>query len=322
MRLARAGGGVCRIFRPFRLTDSLAGLRPVLLLDREVDVGVRVGFPALALEYPARLPAAACVSAAGDRIAKLSIWILRIFLQIANMVQPLLVPQLDTAQIQHRILHRHGHFLAFAGLLTADQCGQDADQKMHAGVAVAERRAADRRRTIPKAGRRGAAARALRHVVIDTDVLIRGAFAEALDRPENDTRVELLNVLPAKPHPVHRAGPEVLDQHVGLADQLLHDRLAFGRLGVQLQRPLVAVEHREIQRVQTGDVTQLITRDVSNAYPLDFQYIGAEPRQQLRTCWSSLHAGEVDNFDSFKWQLHDQTLLIVRSSKMRYVRHE
>ena len=201
----------------------------------------------------------------------------------------------------------HGHLdsLAFAGLLTADERGQDTDQEMHAGVAVTERRSADRRRTIPKAGRRGAAARALRHVVIDTDVLIRGAFAEALDRPENDTRVELLNVLPAKPHPVHRAGPEVLDQHVGLADQLLHDRLAFRRLGVQLKRPLVAVELREIQRVLIGDITQLMARNVANAWPLDFHYIGAEPRQHLATCWSSLYAGKIDNFDSFQWQFHD-----------------
>src|SRR5205085_7363890 len=120
----------------------------------------------------------------------------------------------------------HRHSLAFAGLLTSDQCGQDADQEMHAGVAVAERRSADRGRTIPKAGRRGSATRALRHVVIDTDVLVRGAFTEALDRSENNPRVELLNMLPAEPHPVHCAWAEVLDQHVGLADQLLHDRLA------------------------------------------------------------------------------------------------
>src|SRR5712692_3599841 len=315
VRLARAGGGVGRICRPFWLPDRLAGLRPVLLLDREVDVGVRVGFPALALEYPARLPAAACVSAAGDRIGELPVRILRVFLQIANMVQAFLVPQLDAAQIQHRILHGHSHFLAFAGLPTADQCGQDADREMHAGVAVAERRSADRRRTVPKTGRRGGAARALRHVFINLEVRIGRAFAEALDRPEDDPRVEFLNVLPGEPHPVHRARREVLDQHVGLADQLLQDRLAFGRLGVQLQRPLVAVEHREIQRVQIGDVTQLIARDVSNAWPLDFQYIGAEPRQQLRTRWSSLHAREVDNFDSFEWQLHDQTLLISMMSR-------
>src|SRR5438093_3405397 len=176
---------------------------------------------------------------------------------------------------------------------------------MHAGIAVAERRAADRRRTIPKAGCGRGAARALRHVVIDTDVLIRGAFAEALDRSEDDPRVELLNVLPAKPHPVHRAWPEILDQHVGLADKLLHDRLAFGRLGVQLQRPLVAVELREIQRVQIGDIPQLMARNVANAWPRDFHYIGAEPRQHLATCWSSLYAGKIDNFDSFQWQFHD-----------------
>src|SRR5258705_3987810 len=175
---------------------------------------------------------------------------------------------------------------------------------MHAGVAVAERRSADRRRTIPKAGRRGAAARTLRHVVIDTDILIRGAFAEALDRPENNPRVELLNMLPAKPHPVHRAWPEVLDQHVGLADKLLHDRLTFGRLGVHLQRPLVAVELREMQCVQIRDITQLMACDVANARPLDFHYIGAKPRQHLATCWSSLYSGKIDNFDSFQWQFH------------------
>src|SRR5258708_17894880 len=104
--------------------------------------------------------------------------------------------------MQYRILHGDRDFLAFAGLLTADERGQDTDQEMHAGVAVTERRSADRRRTIPKAGRRGAAARALRDVVINTYVLIRRACPVALDRPENNPRVELLNMLPAKPHPV------------------------------------------------------------------------------------------------------------------------
>src|SRR5437773_817990 len=76
VRLARADSGVGRIFHPFRLTDRLAGLRPVLFLDREIDVSVRVGFPALTLEYPARLPATAGVSAAGDRISELPVRIL------------------------------------------------------------------------------------------------------------------------------------------------------------------------------------------------------------------------------------------------------
>ena len=76
---------------------------------------------------------------------------------------------------------------------------------MHAGVAVAERRAADRRRAVPKAGRRRGAAGALRDVVVDLDVLIGRAFAESLDRTEDEPRVEFLDVLPAEAHPVHRA---------------------------------------------------------------------------------------------------------------------
>ena len=221
MRLARLGSGVFRILRPFRLADRLAGPFPVLLLDGEVDVGVRVGFPALALEDPSGLSAAACVSAARDSIGELPVRILRVFFEIAETVQAFLIPQLDAAQVQHSVLHRYGHFLALAGLRTADQSRQDADREVHAGIAVAERRPADGRRAVPETGGGGGPARALRHVVVDLEILIGRAFAEALDRPEDDPRIELVNALPGKAHPVQRARREVLDQDVGVADQRL-----------------------------------------------------------------------------------------------------
>src|SRR5437763_8926293 len=41
----------------------------------------------------------------------------------------------------------------------------------------------------------------------------------------------------------------VFDHHVGAADQLLQDRLALRVLRVDLKRPLVAVDHGEVQRV-------------------------------------------------------------------------
>jgi hypothetical protein len=125
---------------------------------------------------------------------------------------------------------------------------------MHPGIAVPKRRPADSRRAVPESGRRGGASSALRHVVINLEVRVRRAFAEALDRTENEPRVELLKMLPGEAHPVHRTGREILDQHVGLADQLLHDRLAFRRLGVQCQRLLVAIERDEVQRIQIGNV--------------------------------------------------------------------
>src|SRR5215210_9183247 len=85
--LAGVGRSVCRIFCPFRFADRLAGTLPVLFLDREIDVSVRVSFPALALEYPTRLPAAAGVASARDRIAKRSIRILRVFFQVTKTLQ-------------------------------------------------------------------------------------------------------------------------------------------------------------------------------------------------------------------------------------------
>ena len=180
---------------------------------------------------------------------------------------------------------------------------------MHARVAVAERRPADGRRAVPETGGGGGPARALRHVVVDLEILIGRAFAEALDRPEDDPRIELVNALPGEAHPIQRARREVLDQDVGVADQRLQDRLAFGRLGIERQRSLVAVELREVERVEIGDIAQLIARDVSYAGPLDLQYIGAEPREQLSTRGPRLHAGEVDDLDSFEGQFHEQRLL-------------
>ncbi len=217
------------------------------------------------------------------------------------MIEPLLIAQLDAAQIQHRILHRHRHFLAFAGLRAADQRGQQADRQVHSGIAVTQRRPADCRRAIPESCGRGGAAGALRDVVINLEVRVGRTLAEALDRAENEPRVEFLNMLPGEAHPVHRTGREILDQHVGLADQLLQDRLAFRRLGVQGQRLFVAIERDKVQRIQIGDVPQLVARHVPNARPLDLQHVCAEPRQQLRACGSRLYAGKVDNFDSFEW---------------------
>src|SRR5467141_2287193 len=88
--LSCLGRGVLRVLRPFRMPYSLGGSHPVRTLDREVDVGVGVGLPAFALEYPAWLATAAGVAAARDGVAECSIlavfpyWILWVLLQVAD----------------------------------------------------------------------------------------------------------------------------------------------------------------------------------------------------------------------------------------------
>src|SRR6266478_3547777 len=177
VRLACARRGVGRIVLPFRVADGLAAGPPILLLDREVNIRVRVGLPALALQDPARLAAAAGIAAARHRVAELAVRVLRIFFEIADVFEPLLVAQLDAAKIEHGVLHRDGHLLALAGLRTVDQRSQDADREMHAGVAVAERRGADRWWAIPKSRRGCGAAGALRDVLVDLQIRI-GRFVD------------------------------------------------------------------------------------------------------------------------------------------------
>src|SRR5260221_10709920 len=89
--LSRLGRGVLRVLRPFRMPYSLGGSHPVRTLDREVDVGVGVGLPAFALEYPARLATAARVATPRDRAAERAVGALRGLLQVAHALEPLLV---------------------------------------------------------------------------------------------------------------------------------------------------------------------------------------------------------------------------------------
>ncbi len=235
--------------------------------------------------------------------------ILRVLFQVAQAVQALLVAQLDATQVQHRILHRHGHLLALAGLVAADQRGQDADGQVHAGVGIAQRRRGHRRRAVPEAGGRSRAAGALGHVLVDLQVFIVVAVAEALDRSHDHLGVQFVDALPREAHAVQRTRAEVLDQHVRFADQLLEDLLAFRLLGIQRQAALVAVEHGEVQRIDIRDVAQLGARHIAGTGALHLDDVCAEPRQQLRARGASLDVREVDDLDAVEWEVHFRLLL-------------
>jgi hypothetical protein len=157
------------------------------------------------------------------------------------------------------------------------------------------------RRAVPEAGGRGGTAGALRDVLVDLEVVVVMAVAEALDRGDDHLGVQLLDALPGEAHAVERAGAEVLDQHVGFADQLLQHHLALGLLGVQRQRALVAVEHGEVECVDVRDVAQLRARDVAGARALDLDHVGAEPGQHLCAGGTGLDMGEVDDLDAVEW---------------------
>ena len=136
--------------------------------------------------------------------------------------------------------------------------------------------------------------RTLRDVLVDLAVLVR-AGAEALDRRDDHARVGLVDVLPSQSHAVERAGREILHQHVAVLDQTLEDFLALGMLRVDRDRALVAVEHREVERVLAFYVTELTSCDVADAGPLDLDAVGAHVAEKLRASRARLHMREVED---------------------------
>ena len=294
MRQPRLRRGVPRIGQPFLVADHFADGFPDRRLGDEVDVRVGVGLPALALENPSGLPAARGIARARDGIAERAVGILRVLFQDLRPREPLLIAQLHAAQIEHAVLHRREHALTAAGRVALVQGRHDAQRQMQSGSAVADLRAGDQRRAVIEAGRRRRAAGTLRDVLVDLAVFVRPG-AETLDRRDNHARVELADALPGETHAVERARGEVLDQHVAFLDQRFEDRLPFRILGVDRDRALVPVEHREVQAVHSRNVAQLAARDVPLAGAFHLDDVGSQPREQLRARRPRLNVSEVEN---------------------------
>ena len=86
--------------------------------------------------------------------------------------------------------------------------------------------------------------------------------------------------------------------------------LPFGVLGVERDRALVVVQHREVEAVHVRDVAQLAARDVAGARALDLDHVGAEPGEQLRARRPRLHVREVQDLDAVQCLAHSIPLCL------------
>jgi hypothetical protein len=170
---------------------------------------------------------------------------------------------------------------------------------MQPGAGVADLRTGDERRPVAEAGGGRGAAGALSDIFVDLAFLVR-AGAEALDRRHDHARVGLVDVVPGQSHAIEGAGREVLDQHVAVPDQPLEDFLALGVLGIDGDRPLVAVEHREIEAVLALHVAQLPAGHVAGTGPLHLDTVGAHVAEQLGAGRTRLDMGEIEDADALE----------------------
>jgi len=70
-------------------------------------------------------------------------------------------------------------------------------------------------------------------------------------------------------------------------------------------------EHRDVEAVDVGDVTQRLARDVP-AGSLQFDHVGAHPGQHLSARRSRLHMRHVQDTHAFECLSHDIPLLVHR----------
>src|SRR4051795_6042378 len=295
-REARLRGGVVLVLDELGLADLLHQRGPDLRLDDDVQPRVlAVVGHRLAAHGPAGLAAAGGVAGARDEVEELLVGVLL----ERPVLKALLVAQLDAAEVQDAAAHRDLHALAAARVGALVQRGADSAEQVDRIARVADLRAGDDRRAVLEAGGAHRAAGRLGDVLVRLGVLER-TRAEALQRRVDQPRVELVQVLPREPEAVHDARAEVLDQDVGAVHELAEDLLALVRLHVEGERPLVAVEHREVERVHVRQIAQLAAGDVAAPRLLDLDDVGSHPREELRADRAGLHVRHVEDADALE----------------------
>src|SRR4029079_6412920 len=127
-------------------------------LGDEIEVGVGIGLPALALDDAAGLAATGIVAGARHGIAERNAFaVLAVFLQ-GSVGEALLVAQFDAREVQDAVLHRRRHLLALAGNGSMRERGADPERERQPGAAVPDLRAGDEWQPAAEAGGRSRAA--------------------------------------------------------------------------------------------------------------------------------------------------------------------
>jgi hypothetical protein len=111
-------------------------------------------------------------------------------------------------------------------------------------------------------------------------VAIGAGLAVAADAQHDQARVELQKIVWPQTPALHRAGAEVLDQHIRVCGEAAHDVLRGRVFQVQRHRALVARLHLPPDRGAVFEQPPFAQR-VARAGCLNLDHIGAEIRQRL-----------------------------------------
>jgi hypothetical protein len=121
----------------------------------------------------------------------------------------------------------------------------------------------------------------------------RAVLPESRDRAVDERGLAGAEPVPAEAEPLHRAGPAILDEHVGLEHQRAGE-VARGRvLEVEHDRALAAVDRCEVLAEAFGDRRPLPHRVAVGR--LDLRHVGAEVGEQHAAKGARRHVAELDD---------------------------
>ena len=201
-------------------------------------------------------------------------------------------------QGQHRVLLGDVDELPGPGALGLAQRGDRAEGGVQRGGEVADDRPDARRRPIGVAVHRPQPAGRLPAVVVGGLARARAVLAEPGDRRVDERGVLLAQRLVAHAELVHRARAEVLDHDVRAPHQLAQELLALGRLEVERDAELVAVELGEEAAeapVALADERREVPRVVGLVRVLDLDHGRAEVAEHHRAVRAGDDARDVQD---------------------------
>ena len=196
--------------------------------------------------------------------------------------------------------HRQIEIAAHPGPLPLPQGGADADRRVEAGQDIADRRA-DAGRLLGSVAREAhQAAAGLHDHVVGRLAGVGARAAESGGRGVHEPGIAGPEHVAAEAEPLHRAGPEVLHEHVGPIDER-QKRLPIDRI-LQIEREalLAAIDAGEVAALAARQEGAVLPGVVAAVGPLDLHHLRAQVSQDHGAERAGQDPREVENSDAGK----------------------
>ena len=196
---------------------------------------------------------------------------------------------------QRRGEQRGVELLAHSGAFAVQQRGDDAECEHGRGAEVGQRCTHPHRQPAGFTGHVHQAGHRLDDRVVGRPGRIRPGLTEGRRAGIDDLRVDLEHRGVANAQAIHRAGAEVLDDHIGVLRQAQEHGAAGRGLQVQAQAAFVPVLRQELHALAAHELVAEIARQVAALGLLDLDHIGAQVAEQHRADRARGHHAQVED---------------------------